>query len=228
MDDNDVQRLVAHIHATLGDPATWSTPRGYPDGLALCIIDSIQSLGVRYQQVETVVRRYREYRQAGDAGADTDDARELLDTFDHVGGHEAWAATIGNRQRAWARKNAPLKAQVIYQAAQTLTAHQVTTAAQLRDGASSTTPRNNAIEPSWRALPGQRSGVSWRYLLMLAQVPGVKPDRMIRRFVTDALRGKRYDDSDLVGVVVAGATHLHVDPSTLDHRIWLYQSGRLR
>jgi hypothetical protein len=43
------------------------------------------------------------------------------------------------------------------------------------------------LEGIWRTVPGQRSGISWRYLLMLAGVAEVKPDRMIRRFVAAAL-----------------------------------------
>jgi hypothetical protein len=43
------------------------------------------------------------------------------------------------------------------------------------------------LKQAWLAVPGQRSGISWRYLLMLAGIPEVKPDRMIRRFVADAL-----------------------------------------
>ncbi|WGJ88050.1 hypothetical protein [Gordonia sp. SMJS1] len=41
---------------------------GYSDGLALCVIDSVQSTGVSYSSVEKVVARYRSYRreQGGD------------------------------------------------------------------------------------------------------------------------------------------------------------------
>jgi len=37
-------------------------PDGYPDSLALCIIDSIYSTGARYSSVVNVVGRYRDYR----------------------------------------------------------------------------------------------------------------------------------------------------------------------
>ena len=32
-----------------------TAPDGYPDGLALCVIDSVQSTGVTYSSVENVV-----------------------------------------------------------------------------------------------------------------------------------------------------------------------------
>jgi hypothetical protein len=43
------------------------------------------------------------------------------------------------------------------------------------------------VEAAWRAVPGQRSGITWQYVQMPAGIPGVKPDRMICRFVADAL-----------------------------------------
>ena len=42
----------------LGDPSTWKSPQGYRRSLALCVMDSIWSLGIRYQTVEKVLDRY--------------------------------------------------------------------------------------------------------------------------------------------------------------------------
>ncbi|MGW0436770.1 hypothetical protein ACWDV4_30030 [Micromonospora sp. NPDC003197] len=39
----------------------------------------------------------------------------------------------------------------------------------------------------WLAVPGQGSGLSWNYLLMLIGCPGVRADRMDCRFVAAAL-----------------------------------------
>jgi hypothetical protein len=45
------------------------------------------------------------------------------------------------------------------------------------------------LEGIWRTVPGQRSGISWQYLLMLAGVAEVKPDRTLytpcRRGITN-------------------------------------------
>lgn len=46
--------LVAACEQFRGSKA----PDGYRDGLALCVIDSVQSAGVTYSSVENVVARY--------------------------------------------------------------------------------------------------------------------------------------------------------------------------
>lgn len=67
-------------------------PTGYPDGLALCVIDSIQSVGVRCS-VENVVQRYRGF-QGNDAA--TDGMPELSRTFASLG-VDGWVQRIGTR-----------------------------------------------------------------------------------------------------------------------------------
>jgi hypothetical protein len=79
-----------------------------------------------------------------------------------------------------------------------------------------------AAEREWRAIPGQGSGLSWRYLLMLAGRQDVKPDRMVIGFVADAL-GRRPTAAQAADAVHDAAGVLGVAVRTLDHRIWRYQ-----
>lgn len=83
-----------------------------------------------------------------------------------------------------------MKAEAIRDTARVLAANGIDTAAALRaaagDGA-----RLKLVRKAWCAVKAQRSGITWRYVLMLAGVPGVKPDRMIIRFVADALEVPR-------------------------------------
>lgn len=62
---------------------------------------------------------------------------------------------------------------------------------------------------------------------MLAGTPGVKPDRLIRRFVMSAVGATRrpLTDDQLTGLVERAAEHFDASPSDLDHAIWLHQSG---
>ena len=46
---------------------------------------------------------------------------------------------------------------------------------------------DTALRSLWTALPSQGSAITWHYAHMLAGTQGVKPDRMIRRFVAKAL-----------------------------------------
>lgn len=81
------------------------------------------------------------------------------------------------------------------------------------------------MKRAWVSLPGQRSGITWNYFLMLAGIPGVKADRMIIGYTNRAL-GRSVtakEAGSLVGVV---ADQLGVSRTLLDHAIWRLESGR--
>jgi hypothetical protein len=95
------------------------TPSGYREGLALCVIDSVQSTGVRYSSVGKIVARYRSYRREQGSDPNRDGVLELLATFDELNGPEGWARKIGNNNRTSTRSGV-LKSQVIRDAARVL------------------------------------------------------------------------------------------------------------
>ncbi|MDX1870692.1 hypothetical protein SBI67_01035 [Mycolicibacterium sp. 120266] len=64
-------------------------PDGYPNGLALCIVDSVQSTMVRHPTVEKVVNNYRSYRREQGGDSNTDTAADLAARFEQLNGHEA-------------------------------------------------------------------------------------------------------------------------------------------
>lgn len=214
--------LVAACEQFRGSEA----PKGYRDGLALCMIDSVQSTGVTYSSVGKVLDRYRAYRrdQYGEPAADG--AAELLATFDECGGPDGWAARIGTRNRTSTRGGV-LKAEAIRNAAAVLTTEGIETTDALREAADDEL-RLKRVRKAWCEVKGQRSGITWRYVLMLAGVPGVKPDRMIIRFVADALEVPRrsVDTAYAAEIVTAAAPELDMSPTALDHAIWRFQRGR--
>jgi hypothetical protein len=212
----ELELVVARCRDVLGDPETWVTPPGYPASLGLCVLDSIWSIGVRYQSVERVVRAY----SAATPRADTSSATDLRRAIAGAGGPEGFARLVGNRQRTSTRAG-QLKAVAVDQGAQALIAAGIDTTAQLR---SASVDELAAAEAAWRAVAGQRSGISWRALRLLAGFQDVKPDRMVQRFVV-ASTGPRSTPDASASVVVAAAGVLHVEVRALDHRIWQYQSG---
>lgn len=118
-----------------------------------------------------------------------------------------------------------MKAQAIEQAAQALLTEEISSCQDIR------TARSEDLalaERGWRRVPGQSSGTSWRYLLMLAGRPGVKPDRMIIRFVAAALErpASQVSTGVAASLVAEAATGLGATPTRLDHAIWRKQSGR--
>lgn len=212
--------------AVLGDPEHWFRPDGYPAGLAMCIIDSIQSTGSHYNSVRNVIGRYRSHR--GDAAA-TDGTAELLATFDACGGVDGWANEIGNQKPASTRKGAALKAAVIQQVARNLHNDGVRTADDFRvrgDLDAGNDARRRATKKLWTSVEAQSSGITWNYALMLAGLPGVKADRMVLRFVSRALDGADVSPEAAASLVGEAAQLMGVFATHLDHAIWRYESGR--
>lgn len=113
-DEAVAQAVVALCRKELPDPAGWVDPGGHYDSLALCIVNSIQSIGVRFGSVTRIVEQYQDERPGM---ADTDGAAELLATFDDRGGIDCWAKEIGNEHRTSTKAGAPLKAGAVQQAA---------------------------------------------------------------------------------------------------------------
>lgn len=223
--DVAAEQEVNRVNDVMGAPATWARHRnyGYPDSLALCIIDSIQSLGVRYGSVERVVGRYIEDREAAEESQRADGVDELLATMsDERGGSTRWSQEIGNRHRTSTGKSGMLKAEAIRRAALALKGVGVSSTSDLRalDEAGL-----RVAKEAWLAVPGQRSGISWRYMLMLGGFQGVKPDRMILRSVAAATETpwKQITTAQAAEIVTAAALILNENPTDLDHAIWDWQ-----
>ncbi|MGV9802010.1 heme peroxidase [Mycobacterium sp. NPDC003449] len=222
---NDLDRLLTACDV-LGSPERWFRPDGYHDGLALCIIDSIQSTGSHYSSVLNVVGRYRKHR--GDA-ATTDGTAELLATFDDFGGVDGWVAEIGNQKPASTRKGTSLKAAVIQQVTRNLHDNGVRTTDDLRARGAlepGNEARRRATKKLWTGVEAQSSGITWNYGLMLAGLPGVKADRMVARFVSRALGGVELSPEAASSLVRQAALRMEVSATDLDHAIWRKESGR--
>ncbi|MGY4653768.1 heme peroxidase [Mycobacterium sp. URHB0021] len=225
--NDQLEALRIACNRDLGDPDLWFEPDGYRGSLALCVIDSIYSTGAHYSSAVNVVRRYRDYRakQGGDANADG--TSELLTTIDELGGADYWASRIGNRRPTSTAKGAPLKAEAILQVAEALSNLSIHSADELRAAAANVNSLRSA-KRAWTATPGQRSGLTWEYALMLAGVPGVKADRMVTRYVARAL-DREVDEvsrADAADMVRRLAQVNGWDVIRTDHAIWRFESGR--
>lgn len=214
--------LVAACEQFRGSKA----PPGYRDGLALCVIDSVQSTGVTYSSVENVVARYRAYRRGQGGDPNRDGIAELLATFDGLGDPGGWAQTIGNSNRTSTRGGI-LKAEAIRDAAGVLDAEGIGTTTALRTAAEDEV-RLTRVRSAWCGVTGQRSGITWHYMQMLAGIPGVKPDRMICRFIADALQMTRRGVTPTFAteILTAAAKEMGTSPTDLDHAVWQFQRSR--
>jgi hypothetical protein len=187
------------------------------------LIDAVWSIGVRYAGVLNVLERYRAARRRKGADPDRDTPQELAAYINRVGGAEAFADVVKNRQRTSSRSGI-LKAEAVMLAAELLAAAD---AESPRDLASAAPEKLADLRDRWTALPGQASGLSWDYFLMLTGLQGVKADRMVRRFVADALGvdEQAISQREAHALLTEAASRLGVDVSQLDYAIWLHQSG---
>jgi hypothetical protein len=81
------------------------------------------------------------------------------------------------------------------------------------------------VKSAWLALPGQRSGLTWRYFLMNSGMPGIKADRMITRWVGRAV-GRAVAPPEAEAILLAAAEQLDIDARHLDHAVWDAQRRR--
>lgn len=217
--ETDVKDLIAACQA-LG-PVKLPHDYGYPS-LALCIIDAVQSTGFRYSSVRVVITRYHAYRSQQGANPGSDTASDVVESFGTLHGVENWAHEIGTRNRTSSHRGAPLKAEAIHAEGAMLTEQNVESVHDVRALPES---RLAEVRALWTAVVGQRSDITWRYFLMLAGVPGVKPDRMITRFVATALglRPTAVSPQFASHLVIYAANEMNVSVSALDHAMWTWQ-----
>jgi hypothetical protein len=82
----------------------------------------------------------------------------------------------------------------------------------------------DCVKRALQSVPGIGYATA-NYFLMLLGAPGVKPDRMVRRFLRGALC-RDVTDREAEKLIRAAAERLEVQPHKLDHAIWKYESDR--
>lgn len=115
----EVERLATSCEELLTD--VLRTPPGYHDSMALCVLDAVWSLGVRYWSVENVLDRYR--RWVGEvAGGDADrrNARHLVADITAAGGPVRFAEDVVDNRARTSPRSGILKAEAVQLAAAAL------------------------------------------------------------------------------------------------------------
>jgi hypothetical protein len=227
--DADCELLLAAIKQALevpGQKELVDEPRGYPDSLALCLIDSIQSLRNSYTKIVVpVLKRYGDYRSQRGGDAHTDGLREFLAALNEMGGVQQWCASVGTHHKA--PGTSVLKGEAMRQAATVLLAIDIDTAGDLRE-ATEDADRLESVRKAWMSVRGLGKA-SWDYLLMLAGADGSKADTLLLRFVTRAFGlEKTVASKRAQASLKSAASALGVTQKRLDHAIWLYESQGAR
>ena len=136
-------------------------------------------INVHYSAVRNVADRYRVARRAAGGDPDTDGPEELHHSQRRRRGS---CGSRQHRQRTSTNKGI-LKAEPVSRIAVIL-ADRASTPADVR---SATDERLAALREAWVPVPGLRSGLSYDAFLLTLGLGTVKGDRMVRRFVTDAI-----------------------------------------
>ena len=220
MFNRDSQMLAEYCRKCLDlSQVALSAEYGY-DNLLLCIIDAIYSINARYESTEAVVNRFKAHY----AGNPPEDIRELVALYDRSSPQDMANGIFNNRQRTSTR-NGILKAEAILHVAQVMLKHRVRNLAEFES-----VINDESFEGDYKAVRGQSSGVSLRYLYMLSGTETeIKPDRMITRFLTIALnRSVEVAPIECHPLITRACELLSttapgITPRALDHAIWQYQ-----
>ena len=90
--------------------------------------------------------------------------------------------------------------------------------------------KSEIVETRIKEIPGQNSGISFKYFLMLSGNDKlIKPDRMIIRYVEEIV-GFKLDEKVTIKLIQDAAKILNkefpnINSRSLDHEIWKYQKN---
>jgi len=228
----DIDRVVAHIRSKLKDLNAAPPDRAYEySSPGLCVIDAVFSIGAHYNSTENTVGRFCKRLNWIRDGRGTVQERtigDLIQVLQPYGNRwdDMALQAFGNSQRTSTRSGIR-KAEAVFRFAKTLQQFGIETFADaLRLGLS------DALERAIKAIPGQGSGLSHAYFMILAgSHDAVKADRMVRRFVANALCKKSVTPEVAVQLVRDASVVLRPEfpnlvPSVLENKIWTYQRGQ--
>lgn len=205
----------------------------YYSCLPLCIIDSVFSIGVNYEGTRRTVRRWCE-AQEPQWPLDRRETDVEYTVSEFVGALHSSSVehlaerTFENRQRT-SSKSGILKAEAVLKFAEALKSVGIET---LNDVGSD--EKVAKAEKLIRQIPGQGSGISFSYFMLLAGSDDeVKPDRMIIRFVARAIGVETVSVSVAKQAIIGAARILqseypHVTPRLLDSEVWGLESAKVR
>lgn len=185
-------RLSEYCDHVLGLQHAKLSDEYFYQSLPLCVIDAVFSLGVRYEGTRQTVIRYCKYydlkrirsNEEHTSITEQESIEQFIAKIEAVGINFFTEKVFDNRQRTSTNKEKGiLKTEAVLMFAKTLSNYKVN---YLQD--IPVIYDNAKFEESIVTIPGQRSGISLKYFLMLSGAEEIiKPDRHIRAFIKDAI-----------------------------------------
>ena len=197
----------------------------YYSCLPLCVIDSIFSIGVRYTSTKNTVLHYckvlglNPYDHARSATKHPHTISNLIAKIEETGIQNSALTLFQNQQRT-STKNGLLKAEAVYRFAKILQHYHIESFEDLK-----TTKHLSEIELAITKIPGQKSGLSWKYFQMLCGDDDLaKPDRHVLGFIEKQI-GYRPSIAEAQHLLTSSVARLkpkypNLTVRLLDYSIW--------
>lgn len=104
-----ITRVIQYCCDSFQPASEWESVVGYPDSLALAVIDAIWSMTTRYPITRGVIRRYIQHRAAESGDASRDGLTDLLGFYERIGGVDSFIDVVGTRNLVSTQPNAVRK-----------------------------------------------------------------------------------------------------------------------
>ncbi|MGC2976832.1 hypothetical protein ACPUD8_14125 [Brevibacterium sp. FAM 25378] len=203
-------------------------PIGYPNSLALCILDALFTTGSHPTAIDNLLNRY--IARHGSA----DGAKMLRYSIATAGGPEVWAReVIRNVKPAHSHPGAILRAEIVDRATRLMADHGIDTVEDLLGSVGdepSSGRHTNEVARDWRELPSQKSGISWNALLVLAGSAHLEIDYRVNFLIAEVVRWSvsiRGDDA-VLELIKATADYLDVEDRVVKQIVWQLAHRRLQ
>jgi hypothetical protein len=219
----DLDKVIAHIDSVLGPPGEWKAkwPGGWPGDIESALVDAIFSARAVYRTASGrgIFANVTDWRAV--RGRQTWSVEALIAEIDKAG-IDQWTDSFGNHQHSPTRPDTapggPTKTAAVRQAAGVLRDLGINEAGQID------LANTGEIKQALVAVPGI-GAATVNYFLMLLGSPGIKPDRMIHRFLYDAAQ-RSFTSAQAEEILSVAAAQLGVPANELDHTIWRYESDK--
>jgi hypothetical protein len=224
MNDEIIDKVETFCYEQFADKKDFVLPDEYSYGhLPLCVIDSVFSIGVRYEGVKNVIKRFCDYYKIDRISSKNElTTTDILALIEQLSIIELTEKVFQNRQRTSA-SNGILKSQAVVLFLKVLQKFRVE-----RFGDIEKIMTNVQFENEIKEIPGQKSGISLKYFFMLAGSDNlIKPDRMILRFLEN-ITGQKLSLNNCQVIQIAVTERLkkrgfNITAKKLDNLIWSYQ-----
>lgn len=224
MNEEIIEKVEAFCSEKFADKKDFILQDEYNYGhLPLCVIDSIFSIGVRYEGVQNTIKRFCNYYKIDSFSnkneLTTTDILELIEQMSMI---ELTEKVFQNRQRT-STNNGILKSEAVILFLKVLQKFKVE-----KFGDIEKIITNEQFENEIKEIPGQKSGISLKYFFMLAGSDDlIKPDRMILRFLEN-ITGEKLNLNNCQLILTAVTERLNnkgfnITAKKLDNLIWSYQ-----